>query len=840
MTSAPDAGRPLATSKVAASADRSAHLQEVMASRFCAGCHPAIYAEHAENTHGRAFTDEEVRLATGRFDHGDCIRCHTPRPVFETGIGMNPMRRHYGLEEGNSCMTCHWRNDYDYGAFAGGVECKTAFDERVGQVEACASCHRNHGTPYQWERAPTGKARDRTCVDCHMPMVTRPVATGEAPRRVRSHVFPGSRSEKQLRRAYSYEASVDGNEVVVRVTNRGAGHNFPTELKQRSVESLVVVRDRDGKEVSRSRMVFRDPYKRPYGLQLPINTQIPAGESRQHRVPLKVANGTVDCELHYKLYYPIEDHHPDLSRQLESRQLFFENITPSDQPVETVPDVKVVVPERIAVDAASPANLVDFARPPIGTVEVSIPDGDSTEDIARLIDLFQFPVPEANVRARERLAKIGQPAVPALLEALGSWDNKTWHQATAVLEKIGAGRVLPEVIDALQSDRLYVRLQARHLIASSDDSSIPQKATPALLAGLTMRNALDRASCAETLGQLGVTAAGSALRETLGDADPDVVRAAALALAQLDVRDAVPQIEAAMARASFAETRRDLAYALAALGSTAGVQVLLDGLDHPDDLIREDFFESWFAVTGIHLGYEPFVRRDARLAAISRLQQLWASDGGPKLLRRPPQVDPQIDRKAWHLVEQLGGGTGTVASGDDAALQEQLVGLGDDAVPALVLALKFPAGFANKRAAVCACLGRTRSKEAAPALASALSDPVVGVAAWACWALEQIGDVETLPALRRYHGRLLSAASTGTLPESAGHPDLLLAQAASARLRLGDDDMRNDLVRLLLSDDLGARRAAIDGLYARFSERRGYDPESDLESRREAAARWTQ
>ena len=64
----------------------------------------------------------------------------------------------------------------------------------VGTVEACASCHRNHGTPYQWELAPTGKQAGRTCMTCHMALVTRPVAVGEEPRPVRSHVFPGSRS----------------------------------------------------------------------------------------------------------------------------------------------------------------------------------------------------------------------------------------------------------------------------------------------------------------------------------------------------------------------------------------------------------------------------------------------------------------------------------------------------------------------------------------------------------------------------------------------------------------------------------------------------------------------
>src|SRR5260221_7572369 len=151
---------------------------DVMQSAFCAKCHPSQYAEHEQSTHGRAFTDEEVRLATARFSHQDCIICHTPRPIFETGVGMNPIRRFYDLEEGNTCMTCHWKPGKDYSAFHGGPECKTSFAEGSGTVEACASCHRNHGTPFQWEKNPNGKASGRICIDCHMQEVVRPVAVG--------------------------------------------------------------------------------------------------------------------------------------------------------------------------------------------------------------------------------------------------------------------------------------------------------------------------------------------------------------------------------------------------------------------------------------------------------------------------------------------------------------------------------------------------------------------------------------------------------------------------------------------------------------------------------------
>lgn len=813
------------------------HLDQVMTSRFCAECHPAIYAEHTANTHGRAFSDAEVRLATGRFDHGDCIRCHTPRPIFETGIGQNPLRRHHNLEEGNTCMSCHWRSNHDYSTFRGGVECVGAFDDRVGSVEACASCHRNHGTPYQWEKAPNGKAAGNACIDCHMREVRRPVAVGRQPREVRSHLFPGSRDERQLRKAYRYKAEIVDNEVVVRITNKGAGHHFPTELKQRAVESLVVVRDAAGNEISRSRMVFRDPYKRPYGMTLPVNTQIPPGETRVHRVPVKVAAGTVECELHFKLYYPIEDHHPDLARLLENRTLVFDGITPSDKEVDPGPQVRVVTPESVAVSLASPANLIDFARPPIGTVEITLPEGDSAESIQQLIDLFQFPVPEGNRRAQARLVEIGEPALPALIQALGSWDNKTWKQAQKVLVKLGETG-LPAVLEALRHEELYVRVHARELLPRLGWLGNDEQAVGSLLEALGAVNAVDRETAAAVLGELRMHEAAPRLIPLLEDRDPDVVRAAALSLAALSAREAIGGIRDAMARASFAETRRDLATALAILGSSEGIPILLAGLDHPDDLIREDFFESFFAVTGEHLGYDPLMPFHERLAAKAELQAWWSRAGGDDALQRPRRVDRIRHDHAWSLVSKLGGGAGVVPGGDDMVLVEELVRMGDDAVPALLLGLKFPAGFAEKRARVCDALGQIGSIESAPGLSSALRDPVLAVAAWACWALEGVADPATLPALRRYQDRLMTLRSRDAVPEHLGTADALMAQAARTRLMVGDPMAKQDLVQLLLSTDVAARAIAIQALEAKFGERRGYQADAEAEARRAAAARW--
>ena len=821
--------------------DELRHEQEVMKSSFCADCHPAIYAEHEQSTHGRAFTDEEVRLATGRFDHGECIVCHTPRPIFETGIGMNPKRRHHGLEEGNTCMTCHWKKDYDYGTFHGGDECTEAFDPRVGQVEACASCHRNHGTPYQWEISPLGKEAGRACIDCHMEVEFRPVAVGEEPRYVTTHSFPGSRSEDQLKKAYRYEPTIEGNEVVVRVTNKGTGHNFPTELKQRSVESLIVVRDADGKEISRSRMVFRDPYKRPYGLRLPVNTQIPSGQTAEHRVPLHVADGTVECELHFKLYFPIQDNHPDLARRLEVRKLVFHDVTPSDEPVVSAPEVQVVTPDSIPVSQASPAqlvDLVDYVRKHVkDSTEVTIPAGETAEEIQTLVELFQYPVPEANRRARARLAEVGPPAVPALIEGLGSWDNKTYHQSMTVLQKIGVPAIDP-LVQALTNEELYVRLHGREVLVRMSGRLPEVQAHPdlyqRLLDGLSSDLAIDRASAATALGEIGYEASAEALQNALNDRDPDVVRAAAFGLARLGDTDALPAIRAAYDRFVFPETQRDLATALARLGSHEGPALLLRGLDHDDDLLREDFFEAFFAVTGIHLGYDPLEARHERLNAIASLQAFWAREGNTVTLLPYEPVDPGLEGELWSAIKLLGDGQ------EDEKLFQKLLDAGDDAVPSLVKALKYPAGFDQKRAMVCELLGRIGNPKAVPALIMTLRDPVIRVASWAAWALEAIGDREALDAVQRYERRILTQAAAGTLSNSAGSADALLATSTRVRFSLGEESALQDLVKHLLSEDPAARRIAIDALSSIFGFDLDYDPEGSREERRRAAAEWVE
>src|SRR5262249_3497168 len=160
---------------------------------------------------------------------------------------------------------------------------------------------------------------------------------------------------------------IEGDHVVVRITNKGAGHNFPTATRQRAVESLIVVRDDEGREVSRSRLVCRYPYASelaPHQMTMPVSTQIPSGKTRGQRVPLKVASGTVECSLYFKLYRPIADEDAALSRRLEEQRLVFAGVTPSPEPVDEAPTGGAFpAPAANLDEALSSAGLVNVARP---------------------------------------------------------------------------------------------------------------------------------------------------------------------------------------------------------------------------------------------------------------------------------------------------------------------------------------------------------------------------------------------------------------------------------------------------------------------------------------------
>jgi HEAT repeat protein len=202
-------------------------------------------------------------------------------------------------------------------------------------------------------------------------------------------------------------------------------------------------------------------------------------------------------------------------------------------------------------------------------------------------------------------------------------------------------------------------------------------------------------------------------------------------------------------------------------------------------------------------------------------------------------VDPKIRAEVKRIAEQIGGSDGTVPVGDDVRLRERLLDIGLPAVPGLAtIGLKYPPGFSEKRAKICDVLGELRHPAAVPALITVLRDPVVNVAAWANQALAKIGDRDALPAVQRYHARLVSLWRSGAWPAGAGSAESLIAQAAATRFALGDARAEDELLGFLLSEDAPARAYSLAALQGRYGLEIDVAPDATREERRAAVEAW--
>jgi HEAT repeat protein len=784
------------------------HLLEVQTSAFCGTCHPDIYKEHSDNTHGRAFTDPEARIGTNDFFTPDfCIACHTPRPTMVTGMGQNPIRRWHDLEEGDTCMTCHQKAGVDYSRFQGGAaECKSAFDPRVGTdvVAACGTCHRNHGTPYQWADSPIGGKANRPCVECHMREEFRAPAVGVEPRMVRSHVFPASGSDHQVRSAYQFRAEVRGNEAVAALSNVGAGHNFPTELRQRNVESVIRVKDLDGNYVTDSkgnvlvdRFTYRDPYKRAYGFKLQTNTQVPSGETREHKLALPISEGTAEFSLYFKIYYPADDNDIHLSRLLEHEEVPFSGVTP--QPIDPNP----------------------HPAPPTPTIE--LPTGTDEKSIRDLIAALQFPVPEAVGKAKARLIEIGAPAVPFLVEQLGIWDQKTWLAAEDVLAAIGKPSI-PGVLAALDSPSLYSRIHAREVVARLQIA----EAVPKLVETLHGSDANEMISAARALASMHAKEAASSLRACLDHEDPDVVQWSARALARIGDRESIPAMKRALEDAYFPETKIDLSIALGDLGDSTGIPVLVEHLRYRDAVLRTYASEGLMRLTGHYFGYLPRGNPKDRESGADRFEAWWASARDTfRPLPPPAEVPPPIQAKADDLALNLGGSDLKPRDPEyDAQAIPQIQALGDSALFSLIDGMRYAEGFVDKRKAICALLGRLKRHEAVPVLCKALRDATIAVNVEALRALREIGWNEALGDVNAFDDRVRTWLYNGG-KDPDWTSDAILKEVTLTRDALGDPEAPAAWIDLLRSPHVDVRRAAIAAIRTNAGQDFGFDAEAE-------------
>lgn len=291
----------------------------------CRDCHRDVYDEWFGSHHQISFTNPEVRTTSDDFRKEECMDCHLPRPLAVTGFGNRTLPRRTHFDEGVGCITCHLGPD---GGILGrqsrpDAPCNPVANTEFLAVDACASCHNQHGTTDQW-RASTFAAQGTDCAACHMPAIERKRADGSV-RTGRKHVYDGAHDRTTLQQAGRFTATKDGNQLVLTLQNTGAGHNFPTEERHRAVDMVYRFVTADGAGEWQRAYRFRNPYRDETtpinpGNAVSENTQLPAGEQKSVRVEIPSGAIAAEARLWYRLTPFVLDDDPR-STLLEERRV---------------------------------------------------------------------------------------------------------------------------------------------------------------------------------------------------------------------------------------------------------------------------------------------------------------------------------------------------------------------------------------------------------------------------------------------------------------------------------------------------------------------------------------
>lgn len=286
-------------------------------SKQCQECHADVYAEWHGSHHQIAYTNPEVRSLADDFKKEECKDCHLPRPLAITGFGKRTLPRLTHFDEGVSCISCHLAPD---GGILGAKDrpeapCRPRHSKEFLSVDACMSCHNQHGTTDQW-RASHFAAQGTDCSSCHMPHVERKRPDGST-RMGRGHRWPGAHDKATLSSAGRFTVERRAGEVVLALENVGAGHNYPTEERHRAVDMMYrfVTPGAELGEWTRA-WRFRQPYRDEPG----ENTQLPAGERKEVLVPVPSGAVAVEARLWYRLTPFVGDEDPR-STLLEERRV---------------------------------------------------------------------------------------------------------------------------------------------------------------------------------------------------------------------------------------------------------------------------------------------------------------------------------------------------------------------------------------------------------------------------------------------------------------------------------------------------------------------------------------
>lgn len=268
----------------------------------CQVCHRDEAIEWAKSGHAKAWTSEAFALTTNNRSQKECLSCHAPDKVLVTGFDKEPKLRGEMVELGVDCVACHQdANDAQHGRVGRVTDAHpTVKNEKFATVEMCATCHAKFGTIDEWKQTKWA-SNPYSCVDCHMPKVTRKIAiTSAKDEETRVHTFFGADPE-MFKKGIKVEASSNGDKIIVKLTSVEVGHNFPTGIDQ--IVAIVDVKVvSDGQEVLKHQTLLADDRARGGS-----NTRLKPGETREITVPLQGKKGEAVIRILHKSARDLSD-----------------------------------------------------------------------------------------------------------------------------------------------------------------------------------------------------------------------------------------------------------------------------------------------------------------------------------------------------------------------------------------------------------------------------------------------------------------------------------------------------------------------------------------------------
>ena len=383
-----------------------------------------------------------------------------------------------------------------------------------------------------------------------------------------------------------------------------------------------------------------------------------------------------------------------------------------------------------------------------------------------------YPVGQA---AAQALARIGKPAVPALIEQLRSRSDLRRYLAILALQAIGDPQAVPPLIELIRNPK-----------------------------------AARRSNAADALGQLRDPRAVEPLIEALGDRDKLVGLAACIALGSLGDKRAVRPMADALERDTSEQVRIAAASSLARLGGPEAVEALCRALRDRKPIIRDHTLRALLKLKDPS-SVRPCIDalQDSNSGTVPLLATVLGELGDPRAAQPLGQLLKSGEKWRRQAVvsalSKLGPAGVEVMVGllnsdsaDDRELAAEYMPCKDElGLTAVISLLRDPEG--KVKLAACRNLAKAKEAQAVEPLISLFDDRDPEIRAMAANALLEIGDRRALePLLKLYDEDVNEKVKAASMMAYAvfGLPDA--EEKLGGALQTGSDAVRAAAARGLI------------------------------------------